>query len=311
LRLHDIDIKGSSVLPATSRFLSTTPSARGFFQDRGGPGGPDEWYGICIMLRTLAKIGVDATSTVRRAAEITFVTFACALIGFAVQWLVPAQTIVDAKSMVTAMVGLVALLLAIVLGLLIWTSNGVYTTQLAEAQSLGPLILQLDFILEQYGPEAKKGRELFRDEIVRFRERFWGELQGVRAATSFLASRSDMREMTMVFAELNPASEEQRQFLAASKQLSGTIIQTQLLMARQLANPVPWVLLVIVLCWSSLIFFCYGLTSNFNGVSVAVEAFGAMAVSSAIFLILELNQPYNGLFHISPAGVDQVIAAIG
>jgi len=263
------------------------------------------------VLRTLRKIGVDAPNTVRRAAEIAFVTFACGLIGFAVQWLVPAQTIADAKSMVTAVVGLVALLLAVVLGLLIWTSNGVYTTQLAEAQSLGPMILQLDFVLEQYGPEAKKGRELFRGEIVRFRERFWGELQGVRAATSFLTSRSDMREMTIVFAELNPASEEQRQFLAAAKQLSGSIIQTQLLMARQLANPVPSVLLMIVLCWSSLLFFCYGLTSNFNGVSVAIEAVGAMAVCSAIFLILELSQPYNGLFHISPAGVDQVIAAIG
>jgi hypothetical protein len=62
---------------------------------------------------------------------------------------VPAQTIADAKSMVIAVVGLVALLLVVVVGLLIWTRDGVYKTQLAEAQSLGPMILQLDFVLEQ------------------------------------------------------------------------------------------------------------------------------------------------------------------
>jgi hypothetical protein len=62
---------------------------------------------------------------------------------------VPAQTIADAKSMVIAVVGLVALLLVVVVGLLIWSSDGVYKTQLAEAQSLGPMILQLDFVLEQ------------------------------------------------------------------------------------------------------------------------------------------------------------------
>jgi hypothetical protein len=57
------------------------------------------------------------------------------------------------------------------------------------------MILQLDFVLEQYGPEAKKSRELVRGEIIRFHERLWGEFQGVGAATSFLTFRSDMREL--------------------------------------------------------------------------------------------------------------------
>ena len=38
-----------------------------------------------------------------------------------------------------SIIGLVTLLLALVLGLLVWTSYGVYTNQNAELQSLGPL----------------------------------------------------------------------------------------------------------------------------------------------------------------------------
>ena len=36
-------------------------------------------------------------------------------------------------------------------------------------------------------------------------------------------------------------------------------------------------------------------------------AFGACSVASAIFLILELSQPYTSLLRISPAGLEQVI----
>ena len=44
--------------------------------------------------------------------------------------------------MICSIVGLVALLLALVLGLLIWTTYGVFIAQNTESQSLGPLILE-------------------------------------------------------------------------------------------------------------------------------------------------------------------------
>ena len=59
---------------------------------------------------------------------------------------------------VGSVIGVVALLLALVLGLLIWTSYGVFATQQTESQTLGLSTLQLDYLLEQYGPEAIPGR---------------------------------------------------------------------------------------------------------------------------------------------------------
>ena len=51
---------------------------------------------------------------------------------------------------------MITLLLALVLGLVIWTSFGVFSTQQSEAHGLGSAILQLDFVLERYGPEAAR-----------------------------------------------------------------------------------------------------------------------------------------------------------
>ena len=109
-----------------------------------------------------------------RTLIVALLTFASGLLGFFLQWLLPVQYVADAKGMIGSIIGLVTLLLALVLGLLVWASYGVYTNQSTESQSLGPLILKLDIALEQYGPEASRGRDLLRAAVVRARERFWG-----------------------------------------------------------------------------------------------------------------------------------------
>jgi hypothetical protein len=70
-------------------------------------------------------------------------TLASGLLGFLIQWLLPVQALSDGRAMVGSIIGLVTVLLALVLGLLVWTSYGVYTKQVDESQSLGPVVLQL------------------------------------------------------------------------------------------------------------------------------------------------------------------------
>ena len=91
----------------------------------------------------------------RRATGIACFIFAGALIGNALQWLLPAHHVADAKATIGMVQGLVTLLLALVLGLLVWTSYGVYAQQLSEAHSLGSQILQLVLALDRYGPAPR------------------------------------------------------------------------------------------------------------------------------------------------------------
>ena len=82
--------------------------------------------------------------------------------------------------------------------------------------------------------------------------------------------------------------------------------QTRLAMSLQLDNPVPWPLLAIVVSWSLLLFCGTGLLSHVNATTLTSMAFGAFSVASAIFLILELNQPYTGLFHVSSSTFERI-----
>src|SRR5262245_265816 len=82
-----------------------------------------------------------------RAIIVAAITFAASLIGMALQWAVPADVPTASKGSVGAMVGLVTLLLALVLGLLVFTAFSVFTTQQTEAQSLAPVVIELDVLL--------------------------------------------------------------------------------------------------------------------------------------------------------------------
>src|SRR5208282_6871215 len=71
-----------------------------------------------------------------------------------------------AKDMIGAVVGLVTLLSALVLGLLIWTAYGVYAGQNAAIQTLAAKVLQLDLALADYGPEALSERVSIRESLL-------------------------------------------------------------------------------------------------------------------------------------------------
>jgi hypothetical protein len=244
-----------------------------------------------------------------RTVIVAVLIFASGLVGFLLQWLLPVQDIAGAKGIICSIVGFVTLLLALVLGLLIWTTYGAFIAQNTESQSLGPLILKLDFALEQYGPEADRGRDLLRAAVVRARDRFWGgQAIGV---SPYAQLRADLHDIMGFFATLEPATDQQKQLVTTAMPNFIQVVETTLLMTRRLANPVPRVLLFVVIGWAALLFMSFGLLAAFNALSVAIVALGSIAVASAVFMILEFSQPYSGLFRISPVGVDSLISALG
>ncbi len=248
-------------------------------------------------------------SPVARTLVVALLTFASGLLGFFLQWLLPVQDVVGARGVLGSIIALVAMLLALVLGLLIWSTYGAFIAQNAESQSLGPLILKLDFALEQYGPEAERGRDLLRAAVVRARDRFWGSR--AVGVTPYAQLRADLHDIMSFFASLEPATDEQKQLITTAMPNFMQVVETTLLMTRRLANPAPKLVLIVVVGWAALLFMSFALLGGFNGLSVAIEALGSIAVASAIYLILEFSQPYSGLLRISPVGVDNLIAVLG
>ena len=244
-----------------------------------------------------------------RTVIVALLTFASGLIGFWVQSFVPEPYLADAKGMVGSVVGLVGSLLSLVLSLLIWTSHGLFTTQQSQLQTIAGSIFRLDLVLKAYGAEAELGRALLREHVKRIRARLWDDLDGRR-----FIYRADLPEdvhrMIAFFVSLRPTNDEQKQYLASAQEMFGTIVETQVTMIRSLVNRVPFLLLVVVLGWSCVLFFGYGLLSDVDALTIVLAALGATCVASAVLLILELSDPYSGLFRMPHEGFDGLVRVL-
>ena len=76
--------------------------------------------------------------------------------------------------MTGAVVGLMTLLVALVLGLLIWTAYGVFSTQKVSVQRLAITDLKLDEAFQDYGPEAVEGHRILGEGIKNTIAEIWG-----------------------------------------------------------------------------------------------------------------------------------------
>jgi hypothetical protein len=218
-----------------------------------------------------------------------------------------------AKDMIGAVVGLLTLLAALVLGLLIWTAYGVYAGQNVAIQTLAAKVLQLDLALADYGPEAKDVRAQLRQGLGKTIDEIWGadESDANFVANNFAAALENLRHRDATLAALHPSTDAETQALAAAKATVDSIGQSRLQMSFALATPISIPLIVIVAAWAVVLFFGYGLMSGGDAASFVAVAFGAVAIASAAYLILDLSSPYSGIFRASSTPLEQVLAVMG
>jgi hypothetical protein len=245
------------------------------------------------------------------AAAVLVVVFIGGAIGLQLQRALPeGYTTGGARDMIGAVTGLVTLLLALVLGLLIWTAFGVYSTQKASIQSVAIYDLKFDAALEGYGPEAAEGRKILRSGIQRTIAQTWGGHDDDFVTNNYRYALSSLKEREAFLNSLQPSSDRQKAAQAEALQDASAIGQARLQMALALVDPVNYALLCVVMSWATCLFCGYGLLSKQHLMSYITLAVGALAVASALEVIIDLSDPYSGLFQVSAHPLTEVLKAI-
>ena len=240
--------------------------------------------------------------------------FAAGLIGLALQRLLPEHhTTGGSRDMVGAIVGLLTLLCALVTGLLVWTAYGVYSGQNAQIQSMASKVMELDLALSDYGPEANAARAQLRDALGKTLDQVWNasESDSNFVANNFAAGLHNLRAREKVMAGLHPSNDEQKQALASATSASDALGQARMQMSFALSAPVSYPLVLTVVGWVVCLFCGFGLMARVTLTAVVALAIGAVAVASAVLLILDLSHPYAGVFRASSAPLEQALAVMG
>lgn len=246
-------------------------------------------------------------------AAIAFaVVFVGGAIGLELQRRLPeSYTTGGPKDMTGAVVGMMTLLLALVLGLLIWTSYGVYSTQKGSVQTLAITDLKLDEAFQDYGPEAAEGHRILREGIKNTIAEIWGGSNDEGAVIhKFGYARANLKARTAFLNALQPASDQQTAAKAEAMQSAIAIDQLLSQMTLALVDPISYSLISIVVTWAAFLFCGYGLLSRRHPMSYVVLVVGALGIASAIYLIADLISPFSGVFVVSPAPLVDVLKVV-
>jgi len=210
----------------------------------------------------------------------------------------------DSRDVVKLVMGLIATMSALVLSLLIASANSSYDRQSSELKVLSANVLLLDRTLKFYGPGAKEARDGLRDAIRQTHDRIWSP-DGVRPEN--LDSVNASIEQLL---RLSPKTDAERMMQSRAVQESESITQSRLAMFEQLGSSISWPFLTVLVFWICLLFVGFGLFARYNPTVTVALVVGALSVAGAIFLILELSEPYRCLMRISDEPLRNAIGQI-
>jgi hypothetical protein len=206
---------------------------------------------------------------------------------------------------------MLATLSALVLGLLVSSAKSSFDAMNAGIAQDGAKIILLDHVLADYGPETKEVREQLRHNVASVIEGIWPEkkdgLGGVRA----LESVNGAQTLQAKLRELTPKNDLQKSLLAQASQIVSDVLQTRLLLIEGQQNTLPTAFLVLLICWLTGLFISIGLFAPRNGTVLAMLLICALSVSSAIFLVLEMDRPLDGSIKASNAPLRKAVELIG
>jgi hypothetical protein len=237
--------------------------------------------------------------------------FGSAMLAMALHAVVPDHHLsTDSKDVVKLGIAVIATMSALVLSLLIASAKSSYDARSREFTQMSGNLILLDRVLAHYGPETKEVRDLLHRSVVDAADRIGSSenFQLPILAPTTATSESIYEKIL----HLSPQNETQRSLQGEALRTAVELSQARWLLFEQRASSaIPMPFLVVLVFWLCIIFASFGLYAPRNTTVVATLGVCALSLAGAIFLILELDHPFEGFIRTSNAPLQSAIAHLG
>ena len=243
------------------------------------------------------------------------IVFAClfgaGLLGMCIRAALPEHHLTtDTKDAVRIGMGLVATMAALVLGLLVASTKGAYDTQKGEVSQMAAKIVFLDRVLANYGSESAESRDLLRRSVGSAINHIWPDKKLSHAA-ELDPSESSGEVFFNSIQKLSPQDDVQRSLKSQAAQIAMDLGQMRWLLFEQTETSISLPMLIVLISWLAIIFMSAVLFAPPNATVIVAVMLAALSVAGAIFLILELDMPFDGVIQISPAPMHNALNHLG
>ena len=237
--------------------------------------------------------------------------FGAGLLGVRVRAALPEDHLSsETKDAVKVGMGLVATMAALVLGLLVASTKSSYDAQKNEVTQMAAKTVFLDRVLANYGSESAESRDLLRRSVGSAINHMWPDKKSSQAA-QLDPSASSGEAFFNSIQKLSPQNDVQRSLKSQAAQIAADLGQMRWLLFEQTETSISVAMLIVLISWLAIIFVSAGLFAPPNATVVIALMLAALSVAGAIFLILELDMPFDGVIQISQKPMYNALIHLG
>jgi hypothetical protein len=232
------------------------------------------------------------------------IVFACtmggALLGIWLRSVLPEHHLSDeSRDTIKLGIGLIATMTALVLGLVTASAKNSFDSLDTAVKHTAMDILTLDRLLARYGPETREIRVSLKDALGRRIDLIWPRSSTPPIHLDELGAGAGFERIVDAIRRLKPRDDYQQSIKSLALNLAESLLQTRWLMIVSTETSIPMPFLGVMMFWLTITFLSFGLFAPRNATVLGILLVCALSVGSAVFLILEMGEPFSGVLKVS------------
>lgn len=215
----------------------------------------------------------------------------------------------ETRDVVRLGMGMISVLTSLVLGLLIASAKGTFDTTDHDMRAYAADFIVLDQTLRDYGPEAEGVRKMLHTYVDGAVHELWPANVDVQRETFEDPKAGSLLDHSMeAILTLKPVNEDQVWLRQHALDIAVRLIHTRWSLVVNQHGTISPIETGIVVAWIMVIFASFALNAPRNAIVVSAFFVCALSIGAAIFLIRELDSPFDGMIMISRGPMMNAVA---
>jgi hypothetical protein len=214
----------------------------------------------------------------------------------------------DTQNVVRLVANIFVVMTSLVLGLMINTAKSRFDGVNRDLHVFATNLIVLDRTLRSYGAEANDTRQRLLAYVTRAGDGTWTAGDPVR--TSDPTSEQLLNSVGESLAALKPADDSRQFAWRDARDQYRKVLELRWALVEQAERSIPAPLLTLVIAWLVLVFGSFGFRAPQNAVVVTCFVLASALISGALYLIVDMDEPFKGPIQISSAPLQRVLAEI-
>ena len=164
--------------------------------------------------------------------------------------------------------------------------------------------------MAEYGPETKQTRDFLRQLLTTRMQQIW-PTDNAKIDIASVATGPGVEVIQRQLLALAPQNDAQRWLQSTALQISRDASEGRWQALQRAGSGLQWPLLTVLIFWLTVIFASFGLFAPNNASVVVALSLGALSVAAAIYLMVELDQPYSGFIRLSDTPLRSALEQLG